>query len=43
VETQTIIAQRLGYIDEQECTNVLALASEVGRLRQGLADSIERE
>jgi four helix bundle protein len=42
VETQTIISQRLGYITEQECTNVLALASEVGRLRQGLADSIEQ-
>jgi four helix bundle protein len=43
VETQTIIAQRLGYITRQDCENVLALASEVGRLRQGLADSLDHK
>ncbi|MCE5267049.1 MAG: four helix bundle protein [Planctomycetaceae bacterium] len=40
VETQAMIAQRLGYITEQQCSDVLALASEVGRLRQGLVESI---
>ncbi|MEN6449090.1 MAG: four helix bundle protein [Thermoguttaceae bacterium] len=40
VETQTLIAQRLGYVTEQQCADVLALTSEVGRLRQGLVDSI---
>ncbi len=43
VETQTIIAQRLGYINEQDCEKVLSLASEVGRLRQGLVDSFHRQ
>jgi four helix bundle protein len=43
VETQAIIAQRLGYIDEPSCEKVLALASEVGRLRQGLAKSLDRK
>jgi four helix bundle protein len=43
VETQAIIAQRLGYINAQDCEKVLALASEVGRLRQGLADSLAHE
>jgi four helix bundle protein len=43
VETQAIIAQRLGYINEQDCEKVLTLAAEVGRLRQGLADSLDRE
>ena len=43
VETQTLIARRLGYITAQDCEMVLALAAEVGRLRQGLADSLNRE
>ena len=43
VETQVLVARRLSYIDEQERTEVLQLAAEVGRLRQGLANSLARK
>jgi len=43
LETQTIIAQRLDYISEQQSEQILDLATEVGRLRHGLADSLKRK
>jgi four helix bundle protein len=43
IETQTLIAQRLGYLTERQCSDVLALTSEIGRVRQGLVDSINRQ
>jgi four helix bundle protein len=43
VETQTLIAHRLGYISEQQCSDVLALTSEIGRVRHGLVESINRK
>ena len=42
VETQVLIAQRLGYLDEAGADGLLALAGEVGRLITGLANSLER-
>ncbi len=41
VETQTLIAQRLGYIDQSGSSKVLALAAEVGRLLSGLRKSLQ--
>ncbi len=41
VETQTLIAQRLGYIDQSGASKVLALAAEVGRLLSGLRKSLQ--
>src|SRR5579871_2084220 len=40
VETQTLLDQRFGYIDEAETSQVLNLGSEVGRLINGLANSL---
>ena len=42
VETQVLIAQRLAYLSEGETEPVLALAGEVGRLVNGLANSLPR-
>jgi four helix bundle protein len=42
VETQLVIARRLGYIDEEQLGNVLGKAAEVGRLINGLASAIEK-
>ena len=43
LETQTLIAKRLTYISEEECSEILDLAAEVGRLRNGLVGSLERK
>ncbi len=43
VETQTMIAGRLGYISEQESSELLELAAEVGRLRYGLVRSLQQK
>jgi four helix bundle protein len=40
VETQMLIALRLGYINQEALDSILALASEVGRLISGLNRSI---
>lgn len=40
VETQILIAERLGYLDETSASPVLAIASEVGRLVNGLRASL---
>ena len=42
VETQLMIAVRLGYIDEPTSRPPLSLAAEVGRLINGLSKSLER-
>jgi four helix bundle protein len=42
VETQIRIAERLGYLSKAESQDVLALASEVGRLLNGLSNSLKR-
>ena len=41
VETQVLIALRLGYINEEESASALHLASEVGRLINGLLRSLK--
>jgi four helix bundle protein len=40
VETQTILAQRLGYISPESRAQILQHASEVGRLVTGLSNSL---
>jgi four helix bundle protein len=40
VETQTLIAKRLGYLNDRRCQEVLNLAAEVGRLLNGLMTSL---
>ncbi|HEX4793242.1 MAG TPA: four helix bundle protein [Humisphaera sp.] len=40
IETQMLIAQRLGYVNEGEVIKVLELAAEVGRITVGLLRSI---
>jgi four helix bundle protein len=40
VETQLLIAVRLGYITEDECGSVFCLLEEVGRLLAGLHRSV---
>jgi four helix bundle protein len=42
VETQTIIATRLGYLTDRRSQVVLNLAAQVGRLLNGLMASLER-
>src|SRR5690348_7409252 len=39
-ETHLLIARRLGYLDEQSCTRLLAQSAEVGRLISGLMRSL---
>ena len=39
-ETQLLIAQRLGYLDETKTNAVLTASSEVGRLINGLKNSL---
>jgi four helix bundle protein len=42
VETQLLIAVRLGYLDERRSTEVLASSDEVGRLVSGLIRSLDK-
>ena len=42
VETQVLIAHRLGYVQQKELLGFEALASETGRLVVGLMHSLER-
>ena len=42
VETQTLIATRLGYLTSRRSQDVLNLAAQVGRLLNGLMASLER-
>jgi four helix bundle protein len=43
VETQISIAQRLGYIEERSETEILAATAEVGRLLNGLCNSLNKK
>ncbi|MBO0723160.1 MAG: four helix bundle protein [Blastocatellia bacterium] len=40
VETQILIAERLHYLDQAQIEPILSLASEVGRLINGLCNSL---
>lgn len=42
VETQLLIAQRLGYLEQEDASKVMALAGSVGRLLNGLSKSLQR-
>ncbi len=41
VETQILIAQRLGYLNSIQSDNVMDIAGETGRLINGLSNSLE--
>ena len=43
VETQLIIAQRLGFLTDNAASPILSLCTEVSALTTGLANSIERK
>jgi four helix bundle protein len=43
VETQLLIAGRLRYVEGQQVERSMALAAEVGRLINGLANSLSRK
>jgi len=42
IETQIIIAERLGYLSEDKAQAILDLSGEVGRLINGLSNSLRR-
>ncbi len=42
IETQIIIAERLGYMSEGKARSILELSGEVGRLINGLSSSLKR-
>ena len=43
VETQVLIAARLGYLQEAETRNLMELAGEVGRLINVLTNSLSAD
>lgn len=43
LETQVLIAQRLGYIKTPEGTTLMDVTSEVGRLLSGLCNSLQNK
>ena len=43
VETQVLIAARLKYLAEGETSDLMGLASEVGRLINGLSNSLKKD
>ena len=43
VETQTLIAERLGFLDNSKASTLIALTTEVGRLTSGLRNSLKRK
>lgn len=43
VETQLTIAERLGYIEKQVETTLLDATAEVGRLLNGLCNSLNKK
>lgn len=43
VETQVLISQRLGYIDQQQTSQLIKLTTEVGRVLSGLTNSLKRK
>jgi four helix bundle protein len=42
VETQLIVAQRLGYLDSNETDELLELTNEIGKITNGLIRSLTR-
>ena len=42
-ETQVLIAQRLGYLNDAQTDTLISIAGEVGRLINGLINSLGRE
>ncbi|MEW6125539.1 MAG: four helix bundle protein [Acidobacteriota bacterium] len=42
VETQILIAERLGYLPPQASQNIIVLTSEIGRSINGLSNSLQR-
>ena len=43
VETQLIVAQRLGYLDASAADELLQLTNEIGRISNGLIRSLTRQ
>jgi four helix bundle protein len=43
IETQVLISQRLGYINAGESSNLLNRATEVGKVLNGLLNSLDRK
>jgi four helix bundle protein len=43
VETQILIAQELGYLERAQSQNLLAGAAEVGRILNGLLNSLPKK
>ncbi len=43
VETQIIIAKRLGYIDEATYLSIMDVSNEIGRLLGGLFNALEKK
>lgn len=43
LETQVLIAKRLGYVDEDQSTKVLELTDQVSRLTTGLMNSLRKK
>jgi four helix bundle protein len=43
IETQILIAGRLNYLSENQCTQMLELANEIGRLRNRLVASLKNK
>jgi four helix bundle protein len=42
IETQLIVAQRLGYLDAKETDSLLTMTNEVGKLSYGLIRSLKQ-
>jgi four helix bundle protein len=42
IETQLIVAQRLGYLDSKEIDKLMELTSEIGRVANGLIRALSR-
>src|SRR5712691_9181742 len=43
VETQILIAERLGYAGEPEVSKIMEMSAEVGKLVNGLANSLTKQ
>jgi four helix bundle protein len=43
VETQITIAERLGYLEKRQETTLLEAAAEIGRLLNGLCNSLNKK
>ncbi len=43
METQVIISQRLGYIEEKETSTIIESTNEIGRLLSGLSKALKKK